>query len=419
MTLTELAEKWLCESRGLIGGQTEELYRKFLAQSVIPYFGNSVGALSAQGIEAFEDSLRERGLSENTAAVQERIVRHLAGYGASLGLCEKPGRRQSPGTPSRKRETVILSPGQEARLAEYLVTHPDGGHLCLYLMLTLGLSIGEALELQWQDVSLPGASIRIKTIRGTASRPKRTVRTMALDRRQTMYLGKLAGEPLEYLCSGKLKPVTRASLGDRFRKIVRSLDLPSMPPTALRHTWAMRRIEEGMDYETLSKQLGVDNTGLFRNFYRNLADDTQKERLEREHAAARKVRTPGKTRTPSEPDPQIENIQSKIELRRRQLQQTLDNLEGDLQIIRALRNSDGVQGQAREGLYRLVETLLGPDDKDGRYLVEYLRCNMRVASMPTRTSGTATVQTIRRRVARGFEKLCRRFEELDLRNRKD
>ena len=62
----------------------------------------------------------------------------------------------------------------------------------------------------------------------------------------------------------------------------------------------------------------------------------------------------------------------------------------------------------REGLYRLIETLLG-DDRDGKMLVEYLRSNMRVSEMPSR--GEFTAQTIRRRVVRGFEKLCARLEE--------
>ena len=42
--------------------------------------------------------------------------------------------------------------------------------------------------------------------------------------------------------------------------------------------------------------------------------------------------------------------------------------------------------------------------------MEYLRCNMRVADMPSRRE--VTVQTIRARVARGFEKLGVRLEEI-------
>ena len=91
----------------------------------------------------------------------------------------------------------------------------------------------------------------------------------------------------------------------------------------------------------------------------------------------------------------------------------MDTLEFDLDIIRTLRNSDCVQGKAREGLYKFVEKVLGPDDKDGQYLVEYMRYNMRVATMPLRVNNVTTVQAIRSRVSHGFDKLCRRLEEIN------
>ena len=110
---------------------------------------------------------------------------------------------------------------------------------------------------------------------------------------------------------------------------------------------------------------------------------------------------------------EIDDVRQRIEAKKAELQFTLDNLEFDLGIINSLRNADGVQGQAREGLYRFIEKALGPKDKDGQYLVEYLRSNMRVASMPLRINNVTTVQAIRRRVAHGFEKLCRRIDELN------
>lgn len=60
------------------------------------------------------------------------------------------------------------------------------------------------------------------------------------------------------------------------------------------------------------------------------------------------------------------------------------------------------------GLVRRVSPL----DKDGRYLVEYMRNNMRVAAMPLRVNNEAIVQAIRRGVANGFAKLCRRMDQL-------
>ena len=99
----------------------------------------------------------------------------------------------------------------------------------------------------------------------------------------------------------------------------------------------------------------------------------------------------------------------KLEKRRQELKDELEALEGDLAIIRSLRNSDCVQGANRQGLYSFIEKVLG-DDKDGQYLIEYLRCNMRVAEMPLLK--VTTVQAIRRRVTHGFEKLNKRLEEI-------
>ena len=60
-------------------------------------------------------------------------------------------------------------------------------------------------------------------------------------------------------------------------------------------------------------------------------------------------------------------------------------------------------------LYSFIEKVLG-DDKDGQFLIEYLRYNMRVAEMPLLK--VTTVQAIRRRVTHGFEKLNKRLEEI-------
>ena len=87
----------------------------------------------------------------------------------------------------------------------------------------------------------------------------------------------------------------------------------------------------------------------------------------------------------------------------------LDCLEADEKTIQSLRYSDCVQGATRQGLYNLIEKVL-EGDKDGQYLVEYLRCNMRVADMPLLK--VTTPQAIRRRVTHGWEKLQARLEAL-------
>ncbi len=176
----------------------------------------------------------------------------------------------------------------------------------------------------------------------------------------------------------------------------------------LRRTYAVHALENGMDYTQLSKVLGQKDNKEFRAIFREIVSPETRERLEKELEESRKVRQAPKSIRPPEKNPEIRALEEKIEAKRKELKATLDNLDGDLQIIRALRNSDGVQGVAREGFYRFVETVLG-DDRDGKMLVEYLRCNMRIASMPSRKD--VAVQTIRARISRGFGKLCKWIEK--------
>ena len=232
---------------------------------------------------------------------------------------------------------------------------------------------------------------------------------MTIGERQRIYLRKMASQPDNYLSSGTPKPRQRAALESRWRKVVDELLLERISLMELRHTYVMRCIESGLDYETISKRIGVINGGTFRRFYRSLAPAEQAERLERERFENRKVRQAPTTRRPSEKDPDVEVLEEKVEDRKKRLRRTLDCLEGDLAIINALRYSDCVQGANRQGLYSFIEKVLG-DDKDGKFLVEYLRCNMRVAEMPLLK--VTTVQAIRRRVTHGFEKLNKRLEEI-------
>lgn len=400
----ELTQLWLKESEGALGPETARLYQWHMEQYVLPRFGDAT-EISEGEMRAFLEELRGRGLSDSTVMAIKRVTQRALEYGASLGLCEAPAWEIGLGAPEKKYKTVVLSPSEEKRLADHLVGNPSGKHLCLFLMLTTGIQIGEALELKWEDISLKKGEMKVRSERGPVIGRKRKIRTVPIGERQKIFLRKMIGRAETYICTGTSKKMGRPNLEKCFRNLVAELLLPPMSPTCLRHTYAVRRIESGMDYETLSKALGVENGKSFRRLYRELVSPEQKARLEGERLSSRKVPVRSGRRKAAEKDPGLEALEGKVAKRKKELQDTLDNLEGDLAIIRTLRNSDCVQGQAREGFYSFVEKALGPNDKDGKVLVEYMRCNMRVADMPLRKSGALTVQAIRRRVAHGFAKL--------------
>lgn len=412
--LSDLTRQWLQECEGLIFPETVRNYTSLMQDHIIPGLGERV-SFTQEEVSAFLDGKLASGMAESTVAMMERVLRRVLEFGHSLGQCEEPSWTIKMGTPRAKKGVVILTPLEERQLASYLVARPSDIHLCIFLQLTAGLTSGEVLGAQWKDVSIAKKSLRVHLARGTMKNRRNRTRSISLDERQLLYLRKLMVEdPEAYLCSGRQKPRVVSVLDIQLKKIAHELLLsPETTPKSLRHTYAVRCIERGMDYETLAKKLGIDNAGGFRRFYRELVSEEHKERLERERFESRKVRVPNTTRTPSEKDYEVELLERKIVEKRNQLKYELDNLEFDLDIIRTLRNSDCVQGKAREGLYKFVEKVLGPDDKDGQYLMEYMRYNMRVATMPLRVNNVTTVQAIRSRVSHGFEKLCKRLDEIN------
>ena len=412
--LYAIALRWMGESGELFRKETLTLYDQLFAAHIDPFFDGRVD-VGEDEVRAFIARKKEEGLAATTIYTMQRILFRVLDYGAAVGECEAPRWDLGLGVPKPEKGATILTVEEQERLERYLVGHPDPKNLCLFLMLTTGISPGEMQELRWEDISFSTSKIRIWTERGTASRPKGQCREIPIGERQKIYLRKLESIPTVYLATGKPRQMSPALLRFRLNRIMVELVLPLLRVSDLRRTYAVRSLEKGTSYRELTKLLGLKDPRDVRAYYEGLLSPQVRQAREKEYRDAFLPRhKPSHIDHPG-PDayPEAVEIRRKIEAKKAELQRVLDDLEFDLDIINSLRNADGVQGKAREGFYRFVEKVLGPDDKDGQYLVEYMRSNMRVAAMPLRVNNVTTVQAIRSRVAHGFAKLCQRIEELN------
>ncbi len=405
------AESWLNESAGSVSEKTIEHYRWVLERFVFPNIEGSL-EITGEEVEKLVEGTRKEGLSESTLYEIPRVIWKVLSFAAAEGMCEAPAWTLTPSTPKRMTSTAILSPSEEKKLLSYLIENPSPKNLGIYLILTEGLTPGEALAIRWQDISLRKNEIRVLTEKETTPDTRNKYRTLPINERQKIYLKRLSSLPTVYLVSGKPKPLTLSPFRSHFLKVLNELGLGEITLYDLRRTFAVRRLEEGMDYEKLSKVLGQKNSRDFRAYYRGLVSPETRERLEQEMLEARKPRQAPEHTNCIGPDlsPEVVALRQKVEAKKKQLNETLAALEGDLEIIHTLRRSNlAGLGRPREGLYQFIEKVLG-DDRDGKMLVEYLRCNMRVADMPSQK--VCTVQTIRSRVARGFSKLTERLDAI-------
>ena len=411
VTLTEITERWLASSAGTMSPKTIDYYRWLLENYVFTRMSGSL-EISEDDVRGLLEMMRSEGFSEGTLYPIPKLIWRILSYASAEGLCEAPEWMIETGTPKKRKADVVLSFDQEKKVLSYLIDNPGPKHLALYLMLTTGLSTAEVMSLTWADVSLYQKRIRVPMEDDVVHNGKDKHRLIPINEQQRIYLKKMQSTPSAYLVTGKMKKAWAGDLSPIMRRMTRELHLPTMSPLDLRRTFAVHCLESGMSYDQLAKKLGLKNDRNFRAGYRELVSPQTRERLEEELLSARKPRQAPEHTNCIGPDlsPEVVALRQKVEAKKQQLNETLASLEGDLEIVHTLRRSNlAGLGRPREGLYQFIEKVLG-DDRDGKMLVEYLRCNMRVADMPSQKD--VCVQTIRSRVARGFAKLINRLDAI-------
>lgn len=408
-TFQDIASRWLAEMSRVVTPTTVDSYRQSLEKYVYPVVGGTLD-IAEGDVRALMDGLLGQGLSEQTVFMIPRLVNRVLSFASAEGLCPPPQWEIVLGAARSKRSAVTLTVEEERTLLSYLQEHPSPMHLGLYLMLTAGLTRKEVVALRWADVSLFLKQIQVLMEEETTPDTRNKYRIIPVNERQRIYLKQMQAAPDIFVASGKDKPIWGCNLAPALSVITQELLLPAAVPSDLRRTFAVRCLENGMGYEELSKALGVKNTSIFRTQFRALVTDGTGERLDAEVRASRKEFQPPRSHRSPEKDPEIRQLEEKVAARKKQLKETLASLEGDLEIIRSLRNRDLVaQGRAREEFNAFVQKVLG-DDRDGQAVVEYLRCNLRVAEMPSRKS--IGIPALRTRIARGFAKLESRLDEI-------
>lgn len=179
--------------------------------------------------------------------------------------------------PKQGRSTIqILAPSQRERLETFVCTTTDPYKFGVYLCLYTGMRIGEICALQWKDIDCVNSTIsvnktvlRVKDVGSTTTKTRILINTPKTPSSERLIPlpGELSGmlqqlklelSPSEnsYVLTGTGKFIEPRNYYERYKRYLRACELGDFNFHALRHTFATRCIEAGVDPKVLSEILG-------------------------------------------------------------------------------------------------------------------------------------------------------------------
>lgn len=183
--------------------------------------------------------------------------------------CDCPGREaELPAYRSKKIE--VFCDHEIALLAQKILEAPDITGLCILLVLNTGLRLGEICALRKSDIDFRSGFLRIersvarvRDASGThlvvqSPKSSSSVRLVAIPN-DMLELLKTATRSIRednYLLANTDMPMEPRTLQYRYRKLLERCGIRYRNFHALRHTYATRCMENGVDIKSLSELLG-------------------------------------------------------------------------------------------------------------------------------------------------------------------
>lgn len=166
-------------------------------------------------------------------------------------------------------------------------------HRIFYFLISTGMRFGEAAALTWDDVNFKDGSININktaaSIHGSMiiqDHPKTEagVRVIYVSDNIIDWLKKIKAEQnqtLNYmnlvLPNNNYNITNQANAILHWKRACATLDIKYNGMHALRHTWATRALEKGIDIKTVSEMLGHKNIITTMNIYQDVLAEQKKK----------------------------------------------------------------------------------------------------------------------------------------------
>lgn len=308
ITFREVLFLWLQSNQINLKEQTYAKYLYLVETHILPFLGQiKVKKIESEMINKYLLEKSQNGRLDGKGGLSASYIQTISFIiNSALEFSIKEGYRRplcgqitKPINKTKKTSVEILTVKEQGVLENYISSLVDNRKIGVLLSLYTGLRVGEVCGLRWKDIDFESRTIHIQhtieRVPNVNARAGEAKTNLVVGDAKTTTSNRLIPIPSQllselliyrrydgFVLQGKTYEYTDPrTYQNFFHKCLKESNIRSINYHALRHTFATRCIEAGVDIKTLSELLGHANVNITLNIYVHSSLEHKRQQLEK------------------------------------------------------------------------------------------------------------------------------------------